>query len=341
MSIVAASDVVIVGAGIIGASIAWRLAQAGARVTLIDAGRVGAQASTAGAGMLAPGGELDAPSWTAEMLLASHRLYPDFVHELAAESGVAIDYRRCGALELAATEAERDLLFARARRQSQLGIPYQQTDRGVFYPEDALVDPGHVMTALDRSCRRRGVHILEGSAATTIEPGEREVSIRGSGWQISGRAAVLAAGAWSSRIAVAGHEIRRSFPVKGHLLGYDLPPGSVPAIIRHGHTYILQRSSGLTVAGSTSEDAGFDQSVDASVAAELRGRAEALLPELLRDREPSRVWTGLRPAAESFLPVMERLPGTTVWLAYGHFRNGILAAPEVARLLAAEIAGAF
>src|SRR4051812_43018173 len=92
-------DVIVVGAGIIGASIAWRLAQHGLRVQLRDAGRLGGQASGAGAGMLAPGGELDKSSPFATLLMDSLRLYPDFVEELLDATGVPIYFNRCGALE--------------------------------------------------------------------------------------------------------------------------------------------------------------------------------------------------------------------------------------------------
>src|SRR5271169_5303526 len=97
-------DVIIVGGGIIGGSIAWRLAQAGAAVMLVDAGELGGEASWAGAGMLAPGGEIAGRTPWAEFTLESLALYPAFVEELESETGLGIDYRRCGALEVARTE---------------------------------------------------------------------------------------------------------------------------------------------------------------------------------------------------------------------------------------------
>src|SRR6202050_3544576 len=112
------TDVIIIGGGIIGGSIAWRLAQAGAAVTLVDAGALGGEASWAGAGMLAPGGEIAVRSRWAEFAMESLALYPAFVEELESETGLRIDYRRCGAVEIARTEAEwQDLL---ARRAAQL-----------------------------------------------------------------------------------------------------------------------------------------------------------------------------------------------------------------------------
>src|SRR5882762_2974698 len=99
-------DVIVIGAGIIGLSIAWRLAQRGLRVPLLDAGRVAAEASRAGAGMLAPGGEVTERTQWSDFALHSLRLYPEFIAELQQESGCAIDYQRNGAIEIAATEAD-------------------------------------------------------------------------------------------------------------------------------------------------------------------------------------------------------------------------------------------
>src|SRR5579862_593538 len=116
------SDVVVIGAGIIVASIAWRLAQAGLRVTVLDAGTVGGEASWVGAGMLAPGGEIDHPSAAAEFAMQSLALYRGFVEELHAESGADIDFRESGALDVAFTAEEWAKLQARAHTQRRIGI---------------------------------------------------------------------------------------------------------------------------------------------------------------------------------------------------------------------------
>src|ERR1039458_320234 len=154
-------DVIIIGGGIIGASTAWRLAQAGAAVTLVEAGALGGEASWAGAGMLAPGGEIAGRSRWAEFALESLALYPGFVEELESEMGLGIDYRRCGAVEMARTEAEWRDLMARRAAQSELGIRSEVTGGGLFYPDDALVDPRDVTRALRRACEKRRVRIRE------------------------------------------------------------------------------------------------------------------------------------------------------------------------------------
>jgi glycine oxidase len=164
---------------------------------------------------------------------------------------------------------------------------------------------------------RRGVKIYENSPITKID----------------GRA-VLAAGAWSSMIETAV-PIRRAFPVRGHLVSYQMDRGSVPNILRSGHTYILQRKSGLTIAGSESERVGFDRTLNGDIIADIDRRARAILPQL---PQPGESWLGFRPATESFEPEIGMLPGTEIFLAYGHYRNGILLAPITAALAADKLA---
>jgi len=336
-----APDTIIIGAGIIGSAIAWRLAQAGATVTLLDAGPLGGEASWAGAGMLAPGGEISGRTVWTDFALESLALYPAFVRELEDESGVAIDYRQCGAVELASTEADWQELRARRAVQAELGIRAEAVDGGFFYPDDALVDPRDVTRALRSACHPRGVRIREQTRALEVRVSEDRVEVAGSAGVLPAAVAVLAAGAWSGAIPIVrGGErlqIPASFPVRGHLLGYRLEPGSLGPILRRGHTYVMQRSNGFTIAGTSSEQVGFNRQLDPQIVAGIRARAGELLPRLRLAPEPD-AWLGFRPATEDFAPRIGRLGDTRVWLAYGHYRNGILLAPATAARVAGEIA---
>jgi glycine oxidase len=301
----------VVGGGIIGMSIAWRLAQRGLRVEVFDAGLIGGEASWAGAGMLAPGGEVDGPSRLASLTVESLKLYPDFVRELEAESCCEIDFAQCGAIEWTSDDR-------RAQSQAALGIRSERLNgREVFYPDDAVVDPRDVVRALRVACERRGVRLCENSPVSRIEG-----------------PAVLAAGAWSSTIGTPA-PIQAAFPVRGHLVSYQMQPGSVPNILRSGQTYILQRKSGLTIAGSETERVGFDRTLNPESVADIDARARAILPEL---PEAHGAWLGFRPATESLEPEIGMLPGTEIFLAYGHYRNGILLAPVTAKIAAKELA---
>lgn len=312
-------NVLIAGAGLIGSSIAWRLAQRGARVTLCDSGRLGGETSSAGAGMLSPGGEFDKPSVWIDLAVEGMRMYPAFVEELARESGVAIDFQICGCHHFADAETAR----RRAEFQKSKGIRVEVTDRGLFYPEDAFVDPGDLLRALGCVC---GTALRENSPLREIEASEHD-------------AVVIAAGAWSSQIRVTDRgkpvvlpEVK---PIKGHLVGFQLPAGTLGAMLRRGHSYVLQRSNGFTVAGSTEEDAGFDRSVNPEICREIQNRVAELVPAL-RDAPTARSWIGFRPFAPGG-PHIGRVEGTNVWLAYGHFRNGILLTPLTADRVARSV----
>jgi glycine oxidase len=341
MSALGATDVIVVGGGIIGGSIAWRLGQAGAAVTLLDAGVLGSEASWAGAGMLAPGGEFVSRNRWAGFALESRAMYPAFVAELEGETGVGIDYRRCGAMEIARTEAEWQDLLARRTAQAELGIRAEVTVGGLYYPDDALVDPRDVTRALRCACDQREVGIREHTRVLAVRVTAGRADVETSGGLLSGSAVVLAAGAWSGAIPVFGDDgpiaIPATFPVRGHLLGYALEPGSVGPILRHGHTYVMQRSSGFTIAGTSSEQVGFIRELDPQIVDDIHARAAELLPRLRSAQKPT-AWLGFRPATEDFAPAIGRLGDTCLWLAYGHYRNGILLAPATAARVAEQLA---
>jgi glycine oxidase len=346
--------IAIAGAGIIGSSIAWRLAQRGCRVTLLDARSMGGEASWAGAGMLAPGAEVDGPSAWSAMAMASAAAYPEFVRELAAESGRAIDFRQEGAIEIAADEAEIAEVERRMARQAELGIASRPLGPGelerlvlgavlppggiaYLFPGDAIVDPRDILPALRSACLARGVKILESTPVLRAEwRAGRAIVVTADG-ELTADGAVLAAGAWTSDIRVA-FPAPRTFPVRGHLLGYRLSPGALMPILRRGHTYLLQRSSGFLLAGASSETVGFERTIDPVIVDRLRENAERLFPPL-RGLEPE-PWLGFRPATPSFLPEIRPLGDSAIWLACGHFRNGILLAPATARLVTQGLTGA-
>lgn len=287
---------------------------------------MGGEASWAGAGMLAPGGEFVRRSPWIGLALGSLRMYPEFLRELSEESGLAIDYRACGALETAEPAGEWPALLRRAEAQRELGIECIAEGSALRYPKDALVDPREAMAALRVACARRGVTIVENAPRTPLDDDDASL--------------VIAAGAWAGGVEVRSGgrvlDLPRSYPVKGHLLGYRLPPGSLHPILRRGHTYLLQRSSGFTVAGSNEETIGFDRTLGRAIAADLHRRAVSLFG-YLEGLTPDECWTGFRPATETGEPVIGRVAGTRVWLAYGHYRNGILMAPATAERVAGEI----
>jgi glycine oxidase len=304
-------------------------------VEIFDAHHAGCEASWAGAGMLAPGAEIDAPSEIAESALRSLGQFPDFVRELEEETKCSIDYRRCGALELALTDEEAGALTRRAALQAELGVHSEAcTHNGQparFYPDDAVVDPREVTGALLTSCRRRGVWIREGEPVVQVSASGR--ALRTTRGEYRDEGCVIAAGAWSSDLFP---RLPRTFPVRGHLIGYHLAPGVLDPILRHRNTYLVQRRSGFLVAGTSTEHVGFDRLIDENIAGDIHRRAGGLLPALAA-RRPDEQWIGFRPGIDAAGPMIGRIAGTAVWTAFGHYRNGILLAPDTARAIAESV----
>jgi glycine oxidase len=282
--------------------------------------------------MLAPGGEFDEPSPLVEMALSSLAMYPEFVDAVHDESGIQIDYRRCGAIEIAYDETETDHLIRRAAWQSSLGIRseaanWPRSAAARFYPDDAVVNPRNVVAALRAACARLGVKIHEHERVLEVFRDGSGVRTADSVYRDAG--VLIAAGAWSSALA-APFALPVVAPVRGHLISYAAAPGRLETILRHGNTYVLQRGGGAIVAGSSTEHAGFDRVLDEAIAADIHLRASSLLPELAA-MEPAEKWNGLRPSIEGGIPRVGRIEGTSVWTAFGHYRNGILLAPDTAR----------
>ena len=330
-------------------SVAWRLSQAGFAVTVYEKSTIGSEASWAGAGMLAPGGEFEEDSELARMAVASRDLYRGFVEELQGASGVQIDFQESGALELAYTAEELEALNHRAERQRAIGIPSRQVipeqigifwprlskeaiAGGYFYPGDASVDPRHVMAALRVACLKTGVKVAEGAEVKSARLNGSTVLLVD---ETRYDAVVIAGGAWSGHIWLEGAPaLPGSEPIRGHLLGYRQPEQTCSTILRHGDTYLLQRANGLLIVGASVERVGFDRAIDPEAVSQLEKQAALVMPHL-SDTTPSEVWNGFRPGSDALH--LGAWHSKRVYLAYGHFRNGILLAPLTAQLLVKEI----
>jgi glycine oxidase len=345
------NSIAIVGGGVIGLSLAWRLAQSGWNVTVFDQSKPGGEASWAAAGMLAPGGEYDQPSPALEFGLASRRLYRQFIDELRATSGNEIDFQENGALELAYSDRELSALEEKAARQQTLGIPSKPLDPARvhafwpriqhdgligarFYPEDAIVNPREMTAALAIACTAQGVAFNDRSRVVSVTIDQDSATLNTESTSLRCDAAVIAAGAWSSAIELAGAPpVPSAKPIKGHLVGYHQPDQMCSTIVRHNHLYLLQRANGLLIIGASVEDVGWDRAVHNETVEELCARGATIFPHLA-ETTPSEAWVGFRPGGTLEVGMWH---SPRLWLAYGHYRNGILLAPWTARKLAGEI----
>jgi glycine oxidase len=352
-------EVVVIGAGAIGLSIAWRACVRGLRVTVLERGAVGRGTSWHAAGMIAPVSEVRPGE---EPLLAlglrSARLYPSFVAELLPDAGVdSVGYERCGTLFVArdgdeAEALERELALreryelaverlrpSEARRREPALAPALRL--ALDLADDHAIDPRALSLALAAAVRARGGEVREGAAVTRLESAGGRVTgvVLDDGSRVSCERVVIAAGTWTGAIQGAGDPVPVS-PIKGQIMRLSDPagPGLVRRVIRMGHAYIVPRGDGRYVIGATSEERGFDTTVTAGAAFALLREAGEIVPgvsELVIDEFTA----GLRPGTPDNLPAIG--PGSldgVVW-AVGHRRGGILLAPVTAELVAGLLAG--
>jgi len=353
-------DAVIVGGGAIGLCCAWRAARRGARVIVLDRAEPPAGATRVAAGMLAPIGELAfGEPELLRMTLAAAELYPGFVAELEAASGLGSGYERHGALHIAldrdeAAELRRvhdlqrsldlgaEWLPPRRCRELEPGLT-PSFNGGVHAPEEAAVDPRRMSAALLAALAVEGVEVRSGVeiAAALIE-GERIAGVRtAAGEELRAPAVVLATGAWSGTAPWLPEPARPPVrPVKGQIVELRAADGEAPCvrIVASERVYLVPRPDGRLVAGATTEERGFDAVVTAGGVHELLREAYRLLPDVA-EMELVESMAGLRPGTPDNLPLIG--PGTLegLVLASGHYRNGILLAPLTGEAVAELLAG--
>jgi glycine oxidase len=340
------ADVIVVGAGIIGCAVARELARRGASVRVFESRTIGAGATQASAGVLAPHIEAGHGGPLLEMGVRSLGLYDDFVREVADDSGIAIEYRRSGTLEVATDEET----AARLRRHADASggqlhwLDAEATRRdvpGAARAAGAVLAPGHgyvdapVLTeALAWAAMRHGARIETGLRVLRLEQDGAQVAIRTADGGVShASTAVIAAGSWSTQPEFAHLRPREDVrPVRGQLLRLRTEV-ALSRILWGPDCYIVPRDDGLVLVGATVEDVGFDERTTAAGVRDLLEAACELVPELWR-ASFIEARAGLRPATASGLPVIGRSSESpNVIFATGHFRNGVLLAPLTAKLV--------
>jgi glycine oxidase len=341
-------DVAIIGGGVIGCALARALAGEGVRVAVIERGAPGEEASWAAAGMLAPSAEAEQQSPVFALGLASLERYNQLAPELLSETGIDCEYRAVGSLVLFSDEAERQAWTDSLAWQRNQGVPIQELSAtevrerepqlapfaGAFFlPGDHQVDNRRLMKSLVQSCRIRGVEFVLGKAALEVERnGSRATGVRLENDRISAGQVVNAAGSWAGAIRVPGLAPAPIRPVKGHMLALQTDSLRLRHVARCQHIYVVPRSGGRFLIGSTMEEAGFDKTARAGQLTGLLNAAQRICPELQQSAF-AEFWTGLRPASSDGVPMLGPTSLDGYFAALGHFRNGILLAPITAEIL--------
>ncbi len=345
-------DVVVVGGGPIGLACAWRSAQRGLRVIVLERDRVGSGAASVAAGRLAPTTEADfGEEELVRQNLASLRAYPAFVAELEAESGMEVGLLQCGTLSVALDRdgveelrraeglyerlgLETERLLPSEVRQLEPGIA-PGVAAGLHVPGELAVDPRRLVQALASL-----VQVVEHAEVTgALLDGERIVGVRSRRGEFHAEQVVIAAGAWGAPwLGEAAPPVR---PVKGEVL---MLRGAVDVLSRNLRSvgaqsvYLVPRGDGRVVVGATSLERGFDASVTAGGVHELLRDAYRLLPEVA-ELELVEARASFRPGTPDNRPIVGRGALEGLVLATGHYRNGILLTPLTAATVADLLAG--
>ncbi|MEI9992119.1 MAG: glycine oxidase ThiO [Rhizomicrobium sp.] len=334
--------IVIIGAGVAGLGIGWRLLQAGAEVTILERTQPALGATWASAGMIAIAGErADGDDPEADFARQASGLWPGFATEVETASGLEIDYRRNGALLVARDQSEAAALAARP------GVGYLTADEtrakepmlspdiagSVWAPGEAQVDSRLLGQALARAFLRAGGTLSVNEPAVRFDVREDEVhALHTPFHRYEADAFVLAAGVWSAGLGGLPPEALPPVrPVKGEMVAVAPPPGArLPThVVRGREVYLVPRRDRLLI-GATTADAGFDTSVTDEATLWLSSRAIALMPALAKWQVIER-WAGLRPGSPDGLPILGPSALRRLFVATGQYRNGILFAPAIAQ----------
>lgn len=345
------ADVIVIGGGIIGSTIALRLAQAGLKVGVFDRGEPGGEASSAAAGMIAPFGERIEPGPFFDSCLASYQLYPSFVREVEQLGDARVDYRCNGTLLVAVSEDEARELEEIGATQHRLGISGEQFSgeeacrrvpslspavrRALFIPGDHSVDNELLTQAVIRVAQLQGVSSFSHSPVRKLNVRKGRVeSIEvgtGPGLTLAAGQFVLAAGCWSAELVKPLGMALPTQPCRGQMMEFECA-AKFPLVLRAGHHYLVPREGGRVVVGTTVEYAGYEKMVTGGGLRSILEGAERIVPDV-HDYRFRRAWAGLRPDTADHLPILGRGESPNLIFATGHFRNGILLAPITAKLI--------
>jgi glycine oxidase len=346
-------DVVIIGGGVIGLTIARALAQRGVRdVCLVERSSLGAEASFAAGGILAPQAEANARDEFFELACRSRELYPEFAAALNEESGIDVELDPTGTLYVAFTEGDLEEIEKRYEWQAKAGLAVEklapeqarelepciaESVRGALrFPDDVQVENRRLLNALVNSIDKLGISLATETnvESLTVERGH-VTGVQTSRGVINSPTVIVAAGTWSSTIEHS--QTPKIEPVRGQMICFDAKPALARHVIYSPRGYLVPRRDGRLLAGSTSENAGFTKQVTAGGINHIINNALEISPRV-STLPIVDTWSGLRPRAADGLPVLgpcDEIDG--LFYATGHYRNGILLAPVTGELISEAV----
>jgi glycine oxidase len=354
-------DVVIIGGGIMGCAIAYRLAARALAVTVIEKAIPGAEASSAAAGMLAPQMEADGAGPLLELGLRSRALYPAVAAELRDATGIDIGYLKCGVIMVALSDDHERALAARRTWQLARGLRVETLSAaalaelepavdsggpggpggrgGLRFPDEAQVHPPSLARAYSQAAARGGVDFVQGRVVRRVlVAGDRVTGVELDGDTLAAGAVVVAAGSWSGLVDGAGLTAGMVRPARGQLVAIETRPPVFRHILSVPHRgYLVPRTDGTVVAGSTVEMVGFRKEVTVGGLADILDLARRVVPALA-DAPVTASWSNFRPHTADLLPILGGTAVRGLYVSTGHYRNGILLGPITADAMASLVA---
>lgn len=340
-------DIIIIGGGLSGMLVARELTAGGARVTLLEKGEMGREASWAGGGILSPLSPWRYDDAVTALSRWSQRHFSAFAAELAEESGIDPEWLQSGLLVAEQKEVDGARAWARrwgvslevvsAARLAELepGLATAAVNGGLWLPEVAQVRNPRLLKALARSLARRGVIIKTHTEVVgLLEGGGGVLGVRTRDETLHADKVVVTAGAWTASLLGELAAAWRITPVRGQMLLFHAAPGQVRHILMKGNRYLVPRRDGRVLAGSTVEYVGFDKATTRSAYDQLHAAAVDMIPALAHCSMEHH-WAGLRPGSPQGIPFIGEHPRRRgLYVNVGHFRNGVVTGPASARLLA-------
>ncbi len=323
-------EVMVIGGGVVGCLTAMALTRQGIKVTVVDRGVLGAEASWAGGGILFPLLPWDYSETVNELALAGAAIYPLLAEELITTTGIDPEYTVCGMRVLSHFDAAVAQQWCTTH-----GVSAEFQDDSLWLPQVAQVRNPRLIQALRQWLEIHGVILKEHTQITTLQTQSNRVRTlqTSEGESLSADRYVITAGAWSKPL-LGTYALESDLrPMRGQMLLYKLPIGTLQHILYSDDFYLIPRRDGHILAGSTVEDVGYDKSTTPQAAADLQRKAIRLLPALA-SCNPIAHWSGLRPGSPDNKPIIAKHPVLeNLWLNTGHFRYGVTMATASAQML--------
>ena len=347
-------DVIVVGGGVMGCSVAYRLALDGARVVVLEKSVPGAEASTAAAGILGPAVE----SWSDEVAfdlgLKSRELHRSLAEELRERTDIDVGFHRCGVTKLAFEPEDLEEIDAQSAALAAKGVPFERWAHehvlreepaaspkalgAIHLMDEAQVEPKSLLSAIALAAEQVGVEFRSGLTVRRVDvEGDRVRGVEVDGEQIESRCVVVAAGSWTTLVPGLRFDSATIYPVRGQIIATRTRPPLFRSIVFGAGGYVVTRPDGRVLCGSTEERVGFRRGVTFGGLAHVLKVATRIAPSL-RDASVEEHWSSFRPGTPDGLPLVGQTHTEGLFIASGHFRNGILLAPLTAELVCAAVA---